>query len=276
MKLVTANGDLLELNRGLIKNSSGYDLRHLVIGAEGTLGFVVEATLRLTDQPPASQVMLFAVPAMDALMRVFEACRAQLTLERIRILHRSRAASCRRARCATAIRGKFAVLRRHRIRCRHRGATAGRARSIRAMPATRLGQRRRDQPERCAGCRIVEIARRHHRKPGAATSVQERYFRAHFRGTGVPRTTCRACWRASIRSSTWSGSAISATATCTSMCSSRTTSSDAEFVAQCERVTKLLSATLVTARRQHFRRARHRPGQESLSRRARAAQRRLH
>ena len=80
LKLVTANGELLELNRGLIKNSSGYDLRHLVIGAEGTLGFVVEATLRLTDPPPPSQVMLFAVPAMDALMRVFDVCRSRLTL----------------------------------------------------------------------------------------------------------------------------------------------------------------------------------------------------
>ncbi len=80
LKLVTASGELLELNRGLIKNSSGYDLRHLAIGAEGTLGFVVEATLRLTDAPPPSQVMLFAVPAMDALMRVFDACRSRLTL----------------------------------------------------------------------------------------------------------------------------------------------------------------------------------------------------
>jgi FAD/FMN-containing dehydrogenase len=80
LKLVTANGELLELNRGLTKNSSGYDLRHLVIGAEGTLGLVVEATLKLTDPPPASQVMLFAVPAMEALMQVFATCRARLTL----------------------------------------------------------------------------------------------------------------------------------------------------------------------------------------------------
>ncbi len=80
LKLVTASGELLDLNRGLVKNSSGYDLRHLVIGAEGTLGLVVEATLKLTDPPPPSQVMLFAVPAMDALMQVFDACRKSLTL----------------------------------------------------------------------------------------------------------------------------------------------------------------------------------------------------
>jgi len=80
LKLVTANGDLLDLNRGLIKNSSGYDLRQLVIAAEGTLGLVVEATLRLTDPAPPSQVMLFAVPALDALMQVYAACRSRLNL----------------------------------------------------------------------------------------------------------------------------------------------------------------------------------------------------
>ena len=80
LKLVTGDGSLLDLNRGLIKNASGYDLRHLAIGSEGTLGLVVEATLALTDAPPASQVMLLALPAMDALMKVFEVCRSRLTL----------------------------------------------------------------------------------------------------------------------------------------------------------------------------------------------------
>ena len=80
LRLVTASGELLDLNRGLIKNSSGYDLRQLVIGSEGTLGFVVEATLRLTDPSPPSQVMLFALPAMDALMKVYAACRARLSV----------------------------------------------------------------------------------------------------------------------------------------------------------------------------------------------------
>jgi FAD/FMN-containing dehydrogenase len=80
LKLVTPSGELLDLNRGLTKNSSGYDLRHLAIGAEGTLGFVVEATLKLTDPPPPSQVIVLAVPEMQALMRVFAICRERLTL----------------------------------------------------------------------------------------------------------------------------------------------------------------------------------------------------
>ncbi|GLQ94699.1 FAD-binding oxidoreductase [Dyella acidisoli] len=81
LKVVAGNGELLDLNRGLIKNSSGYDLRQLMIGSEGTLGIVVEATLRLTDPPPASQVMLLALPDMDALMQVFALFRARLSLQ---------------------------------------------------------------------------------------------------------------------------------------------------------------------------------------------------
>lgn len=81
LTVVAGNGELLQLNRGLIKNSSGYDLRQLMIGSEGTLGIVVEATLRLTDPAPPSQVMLLAVPSMDALMEVFALFRSRLTLQ---------------------------------------------------------------------------------------------------------------------------------------------------------------------------------------------------
>jgi len=81
LKVVAGNGEWLDLNRGLIKNSSGYDFRQLMIGSEGTLGIVVEATLRLTDPPPPSQVMLLALPDMDALMQVFALFRARLSLQ---------------------------------------------------------------------------------------------------------------------------------------------------------------------------------------------------
>jgi FAD/FMN-containing dehydrogenase len=81
LKAVAGNGELLELNRGLIKNSSGYDFRQLMIGSEGTLGIVVEATLKLTDPPPPSQVMLLALPHMDALMQVFALFRERLQLQ---------------------------------------------------------------------------------------------------------------------------------------------------------------------------------------------------
>lgn len=51
LKIIDGRGELLECNGGLVKNASGYDFRHLLIGSEGTLGLIVEATLRLTNSP---------------------------------------------------------------------------------------------------------------------------------------------------------------------------------------------------------------------------------
>jgi len=86
LKLVDGRGELLDLGRGLVKNSSGYDLRHLAVASEGTLGIIVEATLRLTDPAPPSSVMLLALPDFDALMRVFATLRARLQLEAFEFL----------------------------------------------------------------------------------------------------------------------------------------------------------------------------------------------
>ena len=80
LKVVTGEGRELELNRGLVKNASGYDLRHLFIGSEGTLGLIVEATLQLESEPPPSCVMLLGLPSMEALMDVFNLLRSSLQL----------------------------------------------------------------------------------------------------------------------------------------------------------------------------------------------------
>ena len=80
LKVVTGRGELLNLNRGLIKNASGYDLRHLFIASEGTLGLIVEATLKLVDPPSPSKVLLLGVESMDALMEVFDKLRSELEL----------------------------------------------------------------------------------------------------------------------------------------------------------------------------------------------------
>ncbi len=80
LKVVTGNGELLDLNRGLVKNATGYDLRHLMIGSEGTLGLIVEATLQLTDPPRDPQVMLLAVPALAAVMQLLTLMRERLPL----------------------------------------------------------------------------------------------------------------------------------------------------------------------------------------------------
>ena len=81
LTVVDGRGEVLKLGRGLVKDSSGYDLRQLFIGAEGTLGIVAEALLRLADPPPPTRVMLLALPDFPALMQVYAALRARLALE---------------------------------------------------------------------------------------------------------------------------------------------------------------------------------------------------
>ena len=51
LKVVTADGSLISTGTRARKSASGYDLTHLYTGAEGTLGLIVEASLRLHGQP---------------------------------------------------------------------------------------------------------------------------------------------------------------------------------------------------------------------------------
>ncbi|MDV7212736.1 FAD-binding oxidoreductase [Azotobacter beijerinckii] len=80
LKVVTGKGDILELNRDLIKNATGYDLRQLFIGAEGTLGFVVEATMRLERAPKNLTAMVLGTPDLDSIMPVLHAFQGKLDL----------------------------------------------------------------------------------------------------------------------------------------------------------------------------------------------------
>ncbi len=51
LEVVTAQGEVLSSLHGLRKDNTGYDLRHLFVGSEGTLGIITAATLRLYPQP---------------------------------------------------------------------------------------------------------------------------------------------------------------------------------------------------------------------------------
>jgi len=52
LQAVTGTGDLIVCGSVTTKDATGYDLTHLLIGSEGTLGLIVEATLRLLPKPP--------------------------------------------------------------------------------------------------------------------------------------------------------------------------------------------------------------------------------
>lgn len=67
LEVVTARGEVWDGLRGLRKDNTGYDLRDLFIGAEGTLGIITAAVLKLYAQPAARTTALFALgSARDA------------------------------------------------------------------------------------------------------------------------------------------------------------------------------------------------------------------
>jgi len=80
LKVVTGKGEVIDCNHGLIKNATGYDLRHLFIGAEGTLGLVVEAEMRLAKAPAPQHVMVLGVPAFPDILEVLRTFQSGLTL----------------------------------------------------------------------------------------------------------------------------------------------------------------------------------------------------
>ncbi len=81
LQVVLASGEVLELNGALEKNNTGVDLRQLFIGSEGILGVITEATLKLTRLPGALDVMLFAVPDLAGVLKLFrEAQRGPFTV----------------------------------------------------------------------------------------------------------------------------------------------------------------------------------------------------
>jgi len=77
LQIALMSGELLELNGELEKNNTGYDLKNLVIGSEGTLGIVTEATLKLTPMIENSKLFLFALSSLKEVSELLTRCRKQ-------------------------------------------------------------------------------------------------------------------------------------------------------------------------------------------------------
>lgn len=65
MTTVLADGRIMDLSSELRKDNTGYDLKHLFIGSEGTLGVITEATLRLTHNPRHHATAMAAMQDID-------------------------------------------------------------------------------------------------------------------------------------------------------------------------------------------------------------------
>ena len=78
LEVVLADGRIYDGLRGLRKDNTGYDLKQLFIGAEGTLGFITAATCKLFPRPRSSAAAYVAVAGPAAAIRLYGAARVEL------------------------------------------------------------------------------------------------------------------------------------------------------------------------------------------------------
>ena len=78
LEVVTAQGQLWNGLGGLRKDNTGYDLRDLFIGSEGTLGVITAATLKLFPKPAAQVTAWAALPSIEAALALLGLAQRQL------------------------------------------------------------------------------------------------------------------------------------------------------------------------------------------------------
>ncbi len=79
IEAVTADGRVFSALRGLRKDNTGYDLKHLFIGAEGTLGIVTAAVMKLFPAPRTQVTALVAVPTVEAAIALLHRLQATVS-----------------------------------------------------------------------------------------------------------------------------------------------------------------------------------------------------
>lgn len=78
LEVVLANGTVLSNLNQLLKNNTGYDLKQLFIGSEGTLGIITRAVVKLCPIPASRQSALCAVESSEKLIRFLRLARKEL------------------------------------------------------------------------------------------------------------------------------------------------------------------------------------------------------
>jgi D-lactate dehydrogenase (cytochrome) len=97
LKVVTADGNLISTGTRARKSASGYDLTHLFTGAEGTLGLVVEASLRLHGQPEKILAATWDFGTIEgAVDTVIETIQSAVPIARMELLDEAAIRACNR------------------------------------------------------------------------------------------------------------------------------------------------------------------------------------
>lgn len=72
LEVVLADGTVVNSLSQLIKNNTGYDVKQLFIGSEGTLGVITRAVLRLRERPGSQDVAMVALPRFDSVIALLK------------------------------------------------------------------------------------------------------------------------------------------------------------------------------------------------------------
>jgi FAD/FMN-containing dehydrogenase len=91
VEAVLPDGQVFNGLKRLRKDNTGYDLRHLLIGSEGTLGIITAASLRLFPRPAASVAALLAVPSPEAALKLLALAEGRLSgmVSAFELIHRT-------------------------------------------------------------------------------------------------------------------------------------------------------------------------------------------
>jgi len=79
IEAVLANGNVVSGLHKMVKNNTGYDLKHLLAGSEGTLGIITRAVLRLRPRPLAVATAWCGLPSFEAVTTLLQRAQAQLS-----------------------------------------------------------------------------------------------------------------------------------------------------------------------------------------------------
>ncbi len=71
LTVVTGAGQVLHLNKSLVKNATGFDLKNLFVGSEGTLGFITEVELKVARPPEETTVLVLGLEKMGHVIDVY-------------------------------------------------------------------------------------------------------------------------------------------------------------------------------------------------------------
>ncbi|XP_025829503.1 D-2-hydroxyglutarate dehydrogenase, mitochondrial-like [Agrilus planipennis] len=78
LEVVKANGEVLDLLSTLRKDNTGYHLKHLFIGSEGTLGIITKVAIQCPTRPKAYNVAFLGLESFDKLLATMKKCKHQL------------------------------------------------------------------------------------------------------------------------------------------------------------------------------------------------------